>query len=148
MMSKFFRICIVSVLLHFIFPDKMFAQLCQGSLVDPVVNITFGSGSNPGPPLVNTTNYTYIASDCPNDGYYTIVHSTSNCFGGTWHSVPQDHTPGDINGYMMVVNASYNPGDFFVKTVDGLCPNTTYEFAALIYNLFALKEYSVSLLGR
>ena len=135
MMSKFFRICIVSVLLHFIFPDKMFAQLCQGSLVDPVVNITFGSGSNPGPPLVNTTNYTYIASDCPNDGYYTIVHSTSNCFGGTWHSVPQDHTPGDINGYMMVVNASYNPGDFFVKTVDGLCPNTTYEFAAWIYNL-------------
>jgi gliding motility-associated-like protein len=135
MMSKFFRICIVSVLLHFIFPDKMFAQLCQGSLGDPVVNITFGSGSNPGPPLVNTTNYTYIASDCPNDGYYTIANSTSNCFGGTWHSVPQDHTPGDINGYMMVVNASYNPGDFFVKTVDGLCPNTTYEFAAWIYNL-------------
>jgi gliding motility-associated-like protein len=117
------------------FPYKMLAQLCQGSLGDPVVNITFGSGSNPGPSLGNTTDYTYIASDCPNDGYYSVANSTSNCFGSTWHSVPQDHTPGDINGYMMVVNASYNPGDFFVKTVDGLCPNTTYEFAAWIYNL-------------
>ena len=36
---------------------------------------------------------------------------------------------------MMVVNASYTPGDFFVKTVDGLCPNTTYEFAAWILNV-------------
>ena len=35
----------------------------------------------------------------------------------------------------MVVNASYNPGDFFVKTVDGLCPNTTYEFASWILNV-------------
>ena len=35
----------------------------------------------------------------------------------------------------MVINASFNPGDFFVKTVDGLCPNTTYEFAAWIFNV-------------
>ncbi|MDQ2752373.1 MAG: hypothetical protein M3R72_05045, partial [Bacteroidota bacterium] len=114
---------------------KINAQLCQGSLGDPVVNITFGAGKNPGPPLGGTTNYTYVAGDCPADGYYTIANSTSNCFGGTWHSLPQDHTPGDVNGYMMVINASFQPGDFFVKTVDGLCPNTTYEFAAWIYNV-------------
>jgi gliding motility-associated-like protein len=118
-----------------IFSAKIKAQLCQGSLGDPVVNITFGAGPNPGPPLSGTTNYIYVPNDCPEDGYYTIANSTSNCFGGTWHSLTQDHTPGDINGYMMVVNASYQPGDFFVKTVDGLCPNTTYEFAAWIYNL-------------
>ncbi len=59
----------------------------------------------------------------------------TDCFGGTWHDVAEDHTPSDINGYMMVVNASFNPGDFFVKTVDGLCPNTTYEFAAWIFNV-------------
>lgn len=135
MMKHFLKTFIAFSFFSVIFFPKTSAQLCQGSLGDPVVNITFGSGANPGPPLGNTTNYTYIASDCPNDGYYTIANSTSNCFAGTWHSLAQDHTPGDINGYMMVVNASYNPGDFFVKTVDGLCPSTTYEFAAWIYNV-------------
>ncbi len=118
-----------------IFSATTSAQLCRGSLGDPVVNITFGSGANPGPSIGNSTSYTYFGKDCPSDGYYTIERSTGNCFGNTWHTLSQDHTPGDNNGYMMVVNASYNPGDFFVKTVDGLCPNTTYEFAAWLYNL-------------
>ena len=122
------------LLISIIYVPKTFAQLCQGSLGDPVVNITFGAGSNPGPPLGNT-NYIYVAGDCPNDGFYTIANSTSSCFGGTWHTVTEDHTPGDVNGYMMIVNASYTPGDFFVKTVDGLCPNTTYEFAAWMFNV-------------
>ena len=46
---------------------------------------------------------------------------------------------------MMVVNASFNPGDFFVKTVDGLCPNTTYEFAAWILNV--LEPFACNGLG-
>jgi len=114
------------------------AQLCQGSLGDPVVNITFGSGANPGQPIGALTNYNYIAGDCPQDGSYTIENSTQNCNGDTWHNITQDHT-GDRNGYMMVVNASYQPGDFFVRTVDGLCPNTTYEFAAWILNVTKLS---------
>lgn len=122
----------LSVIL-FIYSNEALAQLCQGSLGDPVVNITFGAGSNPGPQLGSLTNYTYVAHDCPDDGYYTIANSTSSCFNNTWHST-RDHT-GDPNGYMMVVNASFNPGDFFVKKVDGLCPNTTYQFAAWIYNV-------------
>lgn len=124
-----------------IYSSKATAQLCEGSLGDPVVNITFGAGSNPGPPLdASTTNYMYANHDCPEDGYYTIANSTNSCFGNTWHSLPEDHTPGDVNGYMMVVNASYNPGVFFVKQVDGLCPNTTYQFAAWIYNV--LQSYA------
>lgn len=115
--------------------SKISAQLCNGSLGDPVVNITFGSGSNPGPPLIGSTNYNYVTKDCPDDGSYTIENATNDCFGHTWFGVTEDHTPGDVNGYMMVVNASFNPGDFFVKTVDGLCPNTTYEFAAWILNI-------------
>ncbi|MEO8415591.1 MAG: gliding motility-associated C-terminal domain-containing protein [Ginsengibacter sp.] len=129
------KILIALLLFSFIYLPTTTAQLCQGSLGDPVVNITFGSGSNPGPPLGSLTNYSFANQDCPNDGYYTIANSTYSCFGNTWHNVSQDHTPGDVNGYMMVINASFNPGDFFVKTVDGLCPNTTYEFAAWIYNL-------------
>ena len=133
-MGRSLKISVCFFLFSFIYTAKTFAQLCQGSLGDPVVNITFGAGSNPGPPL-GSTNYIYVPNDCPEDGFYTIASSTSSCFGGTWHTVTEDHTPGDINGYMMVVNASFTPGDFFVKTVDGLCPNTTYEFAAWMYNV-------------
>lgn len=107
------------------------AQLCGGSLGDPVVKIDFGSGSNPqGPPLSgNKTNYIYQAADCPNDGLYTIRSNTNNCFGNAWFQISQDHT-GNPGGYMMIVNASYDPGDFYVDTVKGLCPGTTYEFAS------------------
>ena len=38
---------------------------------------------------------------------------------------------------MMIVNASYEPGDFYVDTVRGLCSNTTYEFASWVMNLLA-----------
>ncbi len=133
-MRKFLKISTFTFLVFIIFSGKIYAQLCEGSLGDPVVNITFGSGNNPGPSLGSTTNYPYVANSCPNDGYYTVANSIGNCFGNVWHSTA-DHTPGDVNGYMMVVNASYKPGDFFVKQVDGLCPNTTYEFAAWIYSL-------------
>jgi len=116
--------------------NKTSAQLCQGSLGDPVVKITFGSGGTRGGSLTSTlTNYSYVPFDCPQDGNYTIGNSTSNCFGNTWYSVSEDHTPGDVNGYMMIINASFNPGDFYVQKVDGLCENTTYEFAAWILNV-------------
>ena len=112
------------------------AQLCTGSLGDPVVNITFGSGPNPGPSLsASTTNYSYISNLCPNDGYYSLVNSSSGCFGSSWHSVLEDHTPGDVNGYMMLVNASVNPGVFYLDTVRNLCGGTTYEFSAWLLNI-------------
>jgi gliding motility-associated-like protein len=112
------------------------AQLCTGSLGDPVVHITFGSGGNPGSQLsAATTNYGFVSNDCPNDGFYTVRNATSNCFSNSWHSLTEDHTAGDANGYFMLVNASYNPGDFYVDTVRGLCANTTYEFAAWIVNV-------------
>ncbi len=110
------------------------AQLCQGSLGDPIVNITFGSGSNPGPPLATTRNLTYYSFDCPNDGFYTIANSTTGCFGQTWHSLTSDHT-GNPNGYFMLINASLQQSEFYLDTVKGLCPGTTYEFAAWIMNV-------------
>jgi gliding motility-associated-like protein len=109
------------------------AQLCQGSLGDPIVNITFGSGANPGPsPPAAATSYQYLSADCPNDGQYTIRNATASCFAGTWHTVGSDHTGG---GYFMLVNASYQPGAFYVDTVDLSCSNTTYEFAAWVMNV-------------
>ncbi|MBL0357898.1 MAG: gliding motility-associated C-terminal domain-containing protein [Chitinophagaceae bacterium] len=111
------------------------AQLCLGSLGDPIVNITFGAGSNPGPALnAATTNYQFITGDCPDDGSYTVRNNTLNCFSSSWHSLSADHT-GNTGGYFMLVNASFAPGAFYVDTVKGLCSNTTFEFAAWIVNV-------------
>lgn len=114
------------------------AQLCNGSLGDPMVNITFGSGAGSGTPLsAATTSYTYHPADCPNDGTYSIVNTTNNCFG-TWHTLSRDHT-GNPQGYFMLVNASYDPSDFYLETVRGLCSNTTYEFAAWVMNMVRIS---------
>jgi gliding motility-associated-like protein len=108
---------------------------CTGGLGDPIVDITFGAGVGFGGPLASgITNMTYIASTCPEDGYYTIVHSATGCYGGSWLNVVSDHT-GNPNGYFMLINASYQPSDFYVQTISGLCAGTTYQFAAWILNM-------------
>jgi gliding motility-associated-like protein len=115
---------------------------CVGSLGDPVITETFGSGSNPGNPLPAGISNMAFTSYCPNDGSYTIVNATNiyggatgNCHPATWQDVFHDHT-GDANGYMMMINASYTPSIFFTKTTPAvLCENTTYEFSAYILNL-------------
>lgn len=109
----------------------LFAQLCTGSLGDPVVNINFGSTSNSGPGY-SAPGYSFVSTSCPNDGSYTITNASSGCFGNAWHTVNSDHTG---NGNFMLVNASYTPADFFLYTVKGLCPTTTYEFSAWIMNV-------------
>lgn len=116
---------------------RVSAQTCTGGLGDPIVDITFGQGTGPGPALApGITNMTYQTASCPEDGYYIITSQSSNCYQGSWWNVPQDHT-GNPNGYFMLINASYQPSDFFVDTVKGLCPGTSYQFAAWILNMVA-----------
>ena len=118
-------------LLLFLFCYQGYSQ----SLGDPIVNITFGSGTavNSGALATDSGSTTYLYSaGFPNDGYYTIVNSTIGLNSGWW--VTNDHT-GNPGGYMMVVNGSYEPGIFYTRTVSGLCGNTTYQFAAWIKNL-------------
>jgi gliding motility-associated-like protein len=76
----------------------------------------------------------YQTAACPEDGYYTVTNHSSNCYNGSWWNVGQDHT-GNQDGYFMLINASYQPSDFFVDTVKGLCPGTSYQFAAWILNI-------------
>jgi gliding motility-associated-like protein len=119
----------------FSLPFSSSAQLCQGSLGVPIVNKTFAAGPNPGAPLSSAaTNYQFFTNDCPPDGSYTVRSNTSSCFGNSWHAISTDHT-GDTNGYFMLVNASVQPGAFYVDTVRGLCAGTTFEFAAWIVNV-------------
>ncbi len=115
------------------------AQTCTGSLGDPVIDETFGAGASitsVGAPVPQYTDMAYTASNCPNDGQYNIATSTGTCFGGTWQTLSSDHT-GNKNGYMMIINASFQPSVFYTQTVKGdvLCPNTTYQFAAWVLNI-------------
>jgi gliding motility-associated-like protein len=111
-----------------------YAQTSTGSLGDPIINLNFGAGNSGtrGAPLgADITNYTYTTGT-PNDGFYTIAQSTAGMFD--WWSTT-DHT-GNPGGYMMVVNASVSKTDYFYKqSVTGLCPGTTYEFAAWVMNM-------------
>lgn len=122
------------ICIFFLLPHLCSAQLCNGSLGDPVVKIDFGTNASQPLPFA-LTNYSYVAKDCPDDGYYTITTSTSDCFNRTWHNLNEDHTADDIGGKMMLINASYEPGDFYLDKVQGLCAGTTYEFAAWIVNV-------------
>jgi gliding motility-associated-like protein len=118
------------------------AQLCQGSLGDPIVDLTFGSGTGThGNPLpAGMTSYTWSTADFPIDGSYTIENTTAGA-GDVWWSTT-DHT-GDPGGYMMVINASISLTDYFYKnTISGLCPGTVYEFAAWVMNLLRSEDLS------
>ena len=111
------------------------AQLCTGSLGDPIINLTFGNNTTSSGSLKpGVTNMNYTSNACPNDGDYTLTNATSSCFNNSWHTLTGDHT-GDAGGRFMLVNASIIPNDFYVDTVTGLCGNTTFEFAAWVVNV-------------
>jgi gliding motility-associated-like protein len=124
---SFYRYLLIAVFCMAAIAAK--AQICTGSLGDPVVNINFNPGNTGNVPA---NGYIFTSGSCPNDGYYTVTNSSTGCFNGTWLNVTADHTGG---GRFMLVNASFSPGDFFLTTVSDLCPNTTYEFAAWIMNV-------------
>src|SRR5690606_40623523 len=92
---------------------------------------TFREVLSNGPPLAaGNTTYLY-ANGVPEDGSYTISSVTPHF---DWHRIT-DHTPNDTNGKAFIVNADFTPGEFFRRTVDGLCENTSYEFSSWLLNL-------------
>ncbi|RXK62033.1 T9SS type B sorting domain-containing protein [Lacibacter luteus] len=113
------------------------AQTCRTSLGDPIVNVAFGSGANYGPPLPagTTSSLQYQGANCPPDGYYSINNYSTGCWPNdvVWHTAT-DHT-GDANGYYMLINASNQPSNFYIQTINGLCAGTTYQFAAWLLNM-------------
>ncbi|MEI9808843.1 MAG: hypothetical protein WDO16_13815 [Bacteroidota bacterium] len=113
----------------FFLPCKLPAQTVICNKVT-VFKIDFGAGNSSDINLSLLRNYSQAWGFCPNDGYYAFSSSTSDCFGGNWIEIPEDHTPGDTRGKMMLVNAAETPGDFFIIKVNGLKPNTTYEWSA------------------
>jgi len=121
-------------------------SICTGSLGENIFpNGDFGSGvpnilpTDPG----LAPGYIYTLNPPPNDGYYCIANNTTpwgSFAANAWIDI-EDNGP-EPNGYMMVVNASYQPGLFYQKTVD-VCENTPYEFSidviSLIFSTFPDK---------
>lgn len=119
-------------------PTAACVSTCTGNLGENIFpNGDFGKGSanvlatDPG----FAPGYSYQPSPPPNDGYYTIGNNTTpwGWFAATsWIDIKDNST--DPLGYMMVVNASYQPGLFFRKKV-AVCENTLYEFSIDVISL-------------
>ena len=106
------------------------AQCLEGSIICE----TFGAGSRGALPQ-GQTNFSYRTLPCPGDGEYNLTDTVPGCGGNGWHQLRQDHTPNDVRGNMFVVNASYQPGEFYSQKATGLCPGITYEFSLWVLNL-------------
>lgn len=111
---------------------------CAQSLGDPVVSITFGSGTAVrGPALAadsGSTTYTYTNGEI-GENYYTITNLVNTAVHSGFVT-STDHT-GNTGGYMMVVNGNLSAGTVFTRKVSGLCGTTSYQFGVWIKNVLA-----------
>lgn len=109
------------------------AQLCEGAPGAAALSEDFGQGANFGPPLPDGTT-TYIYNDgSPSGGTYMVTNRTQ-LNGANWHE-GLDNTPDDEFGYMLLFDATAEPGAFFNLLLEGLCPGTHYEFSAYLANV-------------
>jgi hypothetical protein len=117
------------------------AQSLDCNFKEPILNIGFGAIGKMQPIKFSTaSNYNNIYGTCPDDGQYSFVTYTTNCFSGHWHTYREDHTPGDASGMMLVINASKEKGSFFILPVANLKKNTTYQFAVWLSNVCKIGQ--------
>ncbi len=134
-MNKNFSLLSLLLIVLWCLPSQAQLGFCNGNSGDPIFTEDFGSGTTAGPALPpGTTSYSFVAGT-PTDGSYTISSSTAYY---DWHDTP-DRTPNDVNGKSFIVNADFTAGEFFRRTVDGLCENTSYEFSSWLINLLPIS---------
>ena len=122
----------ISVLLAFAFLSR--GQPIDCTFKPPQVTIHFGRGNvrdlNSG-----DLSYQRVSTSCPTDGHYSFAPSTSACFSDDWHTILEDHTPGDAAGNMLLVNAAPYKSIFLRTAIPGLKSSTTYELGLWLMNL-------------
>ena len=111
-------------------------QACLDLAKEPAVNQSFGK-VGAAVSLAGRTTYQYSTDACPLDGSYTLMDAVDgSCYFYLWHGVPEDHTPDDVGGNMMIVNGSdQTAGAFYEHPLAGLCSGTAYEFSVWAMNL-------------
>ncbi|WP_080239154.1 T9SS type B sorting domain-containing protein [Spirosoma rigui] len=117
------------------FSHASLGQVCLDLSKEPAVNQSFGqAGSSIS--LSGRTTYRASTDLCPVDGSYKVTDAVDgSCFMYSWHTIPEDHTPNDVRGNMMIVNASDAAGAFYTHPLTGLCSGTAYEFSVWGVNL-------------
>ena len=128
-----FFLCIGTMLI--VLPAKSQQYDCNNTF--SVFEMNFGDDSNPVELQQNYVRKFYhrIQGQCPNDGEYSYVSSTSDCYSGHWFNVPRDHTPGSQRGRMMLVNAAQKPSPFFSCLITGVTAEAHYTFSTWFLNL-------------
>lgn len=135
-------------LIGFVFgySQPAYAQVCLDFAREPAFSQSFGR-VGAGVSLAGRTNYPYSAEACPLDGSYTVADAVDgNCFLTLWHDVPEDHTPNDARGNMMIVNGSNRPVELYTLPPISLCSGTTYELSVWAINLLEPRICSAPLL--
>jgi hypothetical protein len=108
--------------------------------------IHFGAGNVRDVNSISLSNYDRVSTSCPSDGHYSFASYTHACFHDDWHTILEDHTTGDIDGNMLLVNAAPYGGVFFTTTITGLKTNTVYELGLWLMNLCRPTKKCPSLL--
>ncbi len=111
------------------------AQQVNCTFKEPVLTINFGSGRVPDLNTEDPSDYARVTRYCPTDGHYAYTSYTSDCFRGDWHTLTEDHTAGDADGNMMIVNAAPYGGAFLRTPILGLKGGTIYEFSVWMMNI-------------
>lgn len=132
----------IFLLLFFVFLFQFqigYAQICGGNLGTNIfTNGNFGAGE-PNFLPVNPNiapGYRYVTNNPVNDGEYTITNGTQNWSEiSSWEWLSTGDNSANPEGYMMLVNADYDPGLFYEEQITGLCENSLFEFKASILNL-------------
>ena len=113
------------------------AQFCTGNVgVNIFIDGDFGTGpsnivlADPG----IAPGFYYNPVVPPYDGEYVITNDIG-LWANSFNWLPVEENSESPDGYMMVVNASFEPGLFYTELVEGLCPNTLYELSADIINV-------------
>ena len=50
-------------------------------------------------------SYQFTTQSCPPPGPYSVRNSTFQCFNNLWQVLPFDHTPNDVDGNFLLINA-------------------------------------------
>ncbi len=140
-MNSKFKYKILLALIAVVVTKESYAQLggCSGNSGDPIFIEDFGTAPSSATqhvslPIPGSTTYAFLGN--PPTVFADSLYTVSNMNYQQWNWFnEEDHTEGDSNGRMLVVNASFTPGEFYRLPVSGLCENTTYTFSSWVKNL-------------
>lgn len=118
------------------FASSTLSQTCTGIISDPTVVIDFGSRAVRTTPLPQMApSYQFTTQSCPPPGAYSVRNSTFQCFNNLWQVLPFDHTPNDVDGNFLLINAVPGNNPIYIDTIRNLCAGRVFQFGAWIANV-------------